>query len=61
MAGGTDAWRLHGLRGERSNEPRRSAGLYGAEGSKKRLKFAKECNKSDGESLILQKTYSTMI
>ena len=29
MAGGADAQRLHGLRGERSNVPRWGAGLYG--------------------------------
>ena len=46
MAGGADAQRLHGLRGERSNVPRWGAGLYGVEV----LHFDKFRNENESEN-----------
>ena len=45
-AGGADASRLHGLRGERSNVPRWGAGLYGEGG----LHFDKFRNQNENEN-----------
>ena len=46
MAGGADAQRQHGVRGERSNVPRWSAVLYGAGG----LHFDKFRNQNENEN-----------
>ena len=43
LAGGADALRLHGLRGERSNVPRDSAALY--EAGERLLKKNKVCER----------------